>query len=453
MSWVGRSATEIAAAVRAGEASATEVVREHLDRIAAADPGLGAFVRVRREKALAEAGDVDARADRGELPLAGVPVAIKDNVPVAGEPMRSGSAATPDAPQAADHAVVERLRAAGAVVVGLTNLPELGIYPFTDNAFGVSRNPWDPSRTAGGSSGGAAAAVASGMVPLAHGNDGAGSIRIPAADCGLFGIKPGPGVVPSGIGADSWDGLSENGPLSTTVRDAALALAVMAGDERLGEIAEPGGVRIALSIRPPAAGVMIRADLKAAVREAGKAFVGLGHKVVRDDPDYPVWAALAVISRWLVGPEADAEALWDDPRLEARTRTHVRAGRLLGRVRPPRDDDRERFRSAVAPLFERRDVLVMPTLAQRAPKAKRWGSGGWLPSVFASATYAPMTAAWNLAGFPAATVPMGIGESGLPLSVQLVAPPGGESLLLGLAAQLEARRPWPRLAPGHASGA
>jgi len=453
MTWVGSSATEIAAAVRTGKASAVDVVREHLDLIEDVDRVLGAFVRVRRERALEEAAEVDRRGDRGELPLAGVPVAIKDNVPVAGEPMRSGSAATPETPRPYDHAVVERLRAAGAVVVGLTNLPEMGIYPFTDNVFGVSRNPWDPGRTAGGSSGGAAAAVASGMVPIAHGNDGAGSIRIPAADCGVFGIKPGSGVVPSGIGADSWDGLSENGPLATTVADAALALAVMAGDEGLGEVREPEPARIALSIKAPAAGVVIRDDLKAAVREAGKAFVGLGHNVVRDDPDYPLWAATALISRWLIGPEADLDGLLDDPRLEARTRTHVRAGRVIGRFRPPREDDRERFRAAVAPLFERRDVLVMPTLAQRAPKAKAWGAGGWLPSVVASTRYAPMTAAWNLAGFPAASVPMGIGGSGLPLSVQLVAAPGREALLLGLAAQLEARRPWPRLAPGYATGA
>ncbi|MFI0445050.1 amidase [Actinomadura sp. 6N118] len=447
--WVGRTATEIAAAVRDGRVTAAEVVRDHLDTIAALDGELGAFVRVRRERALAEAAAVDGRSDRGGLPLAGVPVAIKDNVPVAGEPMRSGSAATPDTPQEADHPVVARLRAAGAVVVGLTNLPELGIYPFTDNAFGVARNPWDPSRTPGGSSGGAAAAVAAGMVPVAHGNDGAGSIRIPAANCGLFGIKPGLGVVPAEIGTDAWDAMSENGPLATTVGDAALMLAVMAGMPALAEVGEPSGLRVALSIKPPAPGVRIRPDLKAAVRTAGKAFVGLGHHVVRDDPAYPLWAGPAVLSRWLALPELDAGPLLSDPRLERRTRRHVRAGRLISKVRAPHAEDRERFKEAVAPLFERRDVLVMPTLAQRAPKARQWGSGSWLHSVGSAMTYAPMTAAWNLAGFPAATVPMGVGDSGLPLSVQLVAAPGKESLLLGLAAQLEAALPWQRHAPGY----
>lgn len=448
--WIGRTAAEIAAAVRAGKASAGEVVREHLDRIAAIDGELGAFVRVRAERAAAEAAEVDARGDLAGLPLAGVPVAIKDNIPVAGEPMRSGSAATPDTPQPADHPVVAGLRAAGAVVVGITNLPELGIYPFTDNAYGIARNPWDPRRTSGGSSGGAATAVASAMVPIAHGNDGAGSIRIPAANCGLFGLKPGPGVVPAEIGADSWDGMSENGPLATTVGDAALMLAVMAGEPSFAEVTEPGGLRIALSIKPPAAGVTIRRELKAAVRTAGAALAGLGHEVAVDDPHYPLWTGTAVISRWLALPAADAEPYLSDPRLEDRTRRHARAGRLIAKVRPPREDDRRRFREAVEPLFERRDVLVMPTLARRPPQARAWGQGSWLRSVGSAMTYAPMTAAWNLAGYPAATVPMGVDASGLPLAVQLVAAPGKESLLLGVAAQLEARRPWARHAPMYA---
>ncbi|MBW8485469.1 amidase [Actinomadura parmotrematis] len=444
--WTGRTAADIAAAVRGGKATAVQVVREHLDRIAALDGGLGAFVRVRPERALAEAAEVDARADRADLPLAGVPVAIKDNVPVAGEPMRAGSAATDDVPRPADHPVVARLRAAGAVVVGLTNLPELGIYPFTDNGYGIARNPWDTARTAGGSSGGSAAAVAAGLVPVAHGNDGAGSIRIPAANCGLFGIKPGTGVVPAELGADSWDAMAENGPLATTVEDAALVLSVMAGDPSLAAPGPADGLRVALSVRPPVAGVAVRADLRAAVREAGKALVAGGHSVHRDDPDYPVWAGLAVMARWLVLPGAEAEALLGDPRLEPRTRRHARAGRAAARVRPPRPDDRARFQEAVAPLFDRHDVLVMPTLARRAPRARR-NDSSWLRSIALSAAYAPMTAAWNLAGYPAATVPMGIGASGLPLSVQLVAAPGGEASLLALAAELERTRPWPRHAP------
>lgn len=154
--WAGRPATEIAAAVRAGETTAAQVVAGHLDRIARLNAEIGAFVRVRAAEAAAEADAVDKRADRAELPLAGVPVAVKDAVPVTGEPMRLGSVALPDQVQREDHPVVARLRAAGAVVVGLTNLPEFAIYPFTDSVFGITRNPWNRRRTAGGSSGGSA---------------------------------------------------------------------------------------------------------------------------------------------------------------------------------------------------------------------------------------------------------------------------------------------------------
>ncbi|HEX6467777.1 MAG TPA: amidase family protein [Streptosporangiaceae bacterium] len=450
--WAGRSATEIAAAVRAGKAAARDVVQEHLDRIAAVDGDLAAFVRVRVEAAQAEAEAVDARADRGDLPLAGVPVAIKDNVPVEGEPMRMGSAATPDQPQERDHPLVARLRAAGAVVVGITNLPEMGIYPFTDNVYGVTRNPWDTARTAGGSSGGSAAAVASGMVPVAHGNDGGGSIRIPAANCGLVGIKPGAGVVPGDIGEDSWHGLSENGPLATTVADAALVLSVMAGDPALAEIAEPERVRIGVSVKPPSAGMTVAPEFQRTVTATGAELAALGHTVEADDLRVPFWAASAFTVRWLAYPGDDAGPYLSDRELakllQPRTRRHVQVGRVAARLRPPKDSDRERLRRAVAPYFARHDVLATAATAHPAPPARR-GENAWLRSFLTSLRYAPMTAAWNLAGYPAISVPAGVSESGLPLAVQLVATPGKEALLLGLAAQLERRRPWPRFAPAY----
>jgi amidase len=451
--WVGRTATQIAAAVRAGDATAREVVQRHLDRIAAIDADLGAFVRVRGDAALGEADAVDARHDRKDLPLAGVPIAIKDNVPVAGEPMRSGSAATPDTPREKDHPLVARLRAAGAVVVGITNLPELGIYPFTDNVYGISRNPWDPRRSAGGSSGGSAAAVASGMVPIAHGNDGGGSIRIPAANCGLFGIKPGPGVVPAEIGENNWGGLAENGPLATSVADAALVLAVMADAPALAELADPPEpVRIGVSVKPPTVGMTIAKSFQRTVSATGAEFAGLGHTVEVDDLRVPFWAANAFMVRWLSYPGDDAGPYLGDPGrsglLQPRTRRHVRVGRVAAKMRPPKDNDRERLRRAVAPFFERHDVLVTPATAHPAPRA-RSGENAWLRSFGTSVRYAPMTGTWNLAGYPAVSVPAGVSEAGLPLAVQLVATPGKEALLLGLAAQLERRRPWPRFAPAY----
>src|SRR5246127_1215780 len=207
---VGHSAAEIAAAVKTSKVTAAEVVTGHLDRITRLNAEFGAFSRIRTAAAVTEAQAVDARADREDLPLAGGPVAGKDCVPVTGEPMSNGSAASPQVPQEHDHPAVARLRTAGAVVVGLTNLPELAIYPFTDSVYGIARNPWDQRRTPGGSSGGSAAAVASAMVPLAHGTDSLGSIRIPAAACGLFGIKPGTGVVPGDPDSSGWDGVSES---------------------------------------------------------------------------------------------------------------------------------------------------------------------------------------------------------------------------------------------------
>jgi amidase len=444
-SWVGHSATQIAAAVRSGEVTAREVVTEHLDRIARLNPELGAFVRVRPAGAVRDAEHVDGRPDRAGLPLAGVPVAIKDNLPVAGEPMRMGSAAVPGTPQLDDHPVVARLRAAGAVVVGLTNLPELAIYPFTDSVFGIARNPWDRRRTPGGSSGGSAAAVASAMVPLAHGNDGLGSIRIPAAACGLFGIKPGRGVVPARVGADDWGGMLENGPLATTVTDAALALGVMSG-ATFG-LAEPSGLRIAVSVKPPGPGIVVHRGLAAAARRCGDLLAAAGHTVERDDPGYPLWAMPVLTGRWFTATVPDARPYL--PGLERRTRRHVGAGRAVLRLRPPRDSDGQRLAAALAPFFERHDVLVMPALAWTCPPARRWGERSWLASALTAVRFSPMTGVWNLAGFPAASLPMGT-VAGLPGSVQLVAAPGGEPALLALAAQLERIQPWPRHAPAYA---
>src|SRR6185437_4573588 len=240
-SWIGRSAQQIADAVRRGDAQPRWVVQQHLERIERLNPQLGAFRKIRHEEALAEADALAARSDLGRLPLAGVPVAVKDNVAVAGEQTRNGSAASSEAVNDSDHQVVARLRAAGAIVVGLTNVPELCLTPMTDSVYGIARNPWNRQSTPGGSSGGSAAAVAAALVPIAHGNDGLGSIRIPACFCGLVGIKHGAGVVPAVLnedGSPSWHGLSENGPLATTVQDAALALSVMADDPQLAELDE-----------------------------------------------------------------------------------------------------------------------------------------------------------------------------------------------------------------------
>ena len=446
--WAGRSAADIAAAVRAGEVTAGEVVAEHVGRISRLNAELGAFTRIRAAEAAAEAQAVDAlvaspQADRAELPLAGVPVAVKDNAAVTGEPLSHGSAAFPAAPQQHDHPVVARLRAAGAVVVGLTNLPELAIYPFTDSVYGIARNPWDQRRTPGGSSGGSAAAVAGALVPVAHGTDGLGSIRIPAAACGLFGIKPGTGVVPADLGETGWHGLTEHGPLATTVTDAALMLGAMAGTSYSLDGAGP--LRIAVSVRAPGPGIIVHRSCSAPVRAFADLLGKSGHEVTDADPPYPGWLVPVMLSYWVTGPAG--EAAGHASGMEPRTRRHVGAGRLVTRVRPPRGSDRARLRAALEPFFQQHDVLLMPALARPCPPARRYGERSWVRSAVSSLMFAPMTGVWNMAGYPAASVPAG--GLAMPAGVQLVAAPGREQTLLALAAEIERSSPWRRHAPGY----
>ena len=441
------TAVETARAVRAGEGTARAAVEAALARIAAVDGRIGAYQVVRAEAALREADEVDARPDRADLPLAGVPIAIKDNVPVTGEPLRLGSAGTDDAPQADDHEVVRRLRAAGAVVVGITRVPELCVFGATDSVFGITRNPWNLDRTPGGSSGGSAAAVAAGTVPVAHGNDGMGSIRIPSACCGLVGLKPGAGVVPADLGNGSWFGMAENGPLATMVADAALVLSVLAGRPELAVVDEPAPLRVAVSTRAPMPGTPVNRYWAAATRETGELLRAAGHSVAVAHPPYGQSLSTSGIARWTAGTELDARLLPRRERLEPRVRRHAAAGRAVLRLGYPKQKGRTRWQQRAQRFFERFDVLVTPALAQPPLAARNWGERGWLANVLANARYAPFAAPWNLAGWPAMTVPAGLAPDGLPVAVQLVAPPGGEARLLAVAAQLERARPWPRIAP------
>ncbi|MEV6652972.1 amidase family protein [Streptomyces sp. NPDC051219] len=447
--WTGRTAAEIAAAVREKRVTPREVVAQHLARIGELDGGIGAFRAVRGQAALAEAGELAARTDLDRLPLAGVPVAVKDNLAVHGEATRNGSAASSTAPADEDHVTVARLRAAGAIVVGLTNVPELCVFGTTDGVHGTARNPWDLSRTAGGSSGGSAAAVAAGMVPVALGNDGMGSLRIPAANCGLIGLKPGLGIVPAGIGNGDWFSMAENGPLTTTVEDARLMLAVLADGEPQPApqpTAEPPVRRIAVSTRSPLPGVTISRPYAEAVREAARLLAAAGQTVRRADPPYPLGLGPAVLARWTAGTAQDAEGL-DPHLLTRRTRRHAAVGRLAARTPLMRTDHRARLRQRLTPFFERYDVLLTPALARRGPAAAPWHERGWLPNLLVNTRYSPLTPPWNLAGWPALTLPFGTLASGAPCSVQLVALPGGEGRLLEVAGLLETLRPWPRTAP------
>lgn len=445
---LGQSAIALAELVRSGEVRPLDVVHAHLERIEALDAEIGAFQLVRWERALAEAEELGRRNDLRTLPLAGVPLAIKDNIAVAGEPMRVGSAATPDAPSEADDETVRRLRAAGAVVLGTTRVPELCIWGATDNVYGITRNPWNAELGVGGSSGGGAAAVAAGMVPLALGNDGLGSIRIPAAACGVFGLKPGGGVVPADIGVSCLCGMSENGPLATTVEDAALMLSVLADRPELRSPGPPDcPLRIAISTRPPALGIPVDPAFRDAATESGRLLADAGHQVEEaDPPTIPLRIVRAIYAHWFAGVAEDAAAL-DSGRLEPRTRRHAALGRLARRLGLVREADRAAWRRLLEEFFAGYDLLLTPALAAPPLPAAGWSRRSWLANLIANTRFAPFAGPWNFAGYPAAAVPAGMHPVGVPLSVQLVAPDGGEALILSVARQLEALRPWPRHAP------
>ncbi|MGY2085310.1 amidase [Blastococcus sp. SYSU DS0539] len=445
---VGLSATEIATRVRAGELTAVEVVRAHLDHIEAVDARVGAFRVVRREAALAEAAAVDASLTRFALPLAGVPVAIKDNIAVAGEICTDGSPARRSAPERKDHVIVTRLRKAGAVVVGITRAPELCLYAATDGPGTVTRNPWDTALSPAGSSGGSAAAVASGSVPVAHGNDGMGSLRLPAAACGLVTLKPGLGVLPGGIGADDWSGMAVNGALATTVADLAVTHAVMA-EEQPAQPAAPGRpLRIAVSTRSPVPGVGADAATRAAVDAVVARLREAGHTVVRRNPPVTPGAAAGALVRWMAGAEDDAEFLGiDRAELQPRSRTHARIGRLVRRLGLVRPRTQQRFRERMIRFFDDVDLLLTPVTTGPPLPARPWHERSFLANITANARWAPWTAAWNLAGIPAAVLPAGTRPGGPPVPVQFVGPPGAEERLLWVAGELEARQPWRRYAP------
>jgi amidase len=447
-----------ASLIASGEVGSRELVEVLLRRIDALDGRLRAFRLVFAERALTEAAQADGRRGAGESrPLLGVPIAIKDDTDIAGEVTAHGSSAYAE-PAREDAEVVRRLRAAGAVIIGKTNVPELTQWPFTESAaFGVTRNPWDLSRTPGGSSGGSAAAVAAGLVGAATGSDGGGSIRIPAAWCGLFGLKPQRGRVSLAPRAQGWNGLSVNGVLTRGVADTALFLDVAAGatavDRDRAEppsqpfcafaASGPGRLRVAVSTRvPPGLLARVAPELQSAVQDVAALLRSLGHDVRDAEVDYGPQIASCFVGRYLRGIHDDAASVPHPARLERRTKGMARLG---GLVAPPLF---ERLLAAEGALRERvngvladHDVLLIPTTAVLAPPVGRFEARGALWTLNGVAAQVPFTGMWNLTGQPACAVPAGFTPQGLPRSVQLVGRPSDEGTLLSLAAQLEREQP------------
>jgi amidase len=463
------TALEQAAAVRAREVTPTELVEHSLARTEALDAGLGAFITVTPERALAGAAAAEARlAAGGDLPpLLGVPTAIKDLNNTAGVRTTFGSRVMADFVPTVDDAVVTALAAAGTISLGKTNTPEFGYPCYTDNDLaGPARCPWDPSRLAGGSSGGAAVAVAAGMVPFAQGSDGGGSIRIPASINGIFGIKPSRGRVSNApLGADV-TGLGINGPLARTVRDAAAMLDAMGGPV-LGDFAwapplpagetflqaadrAPGRLRIGRYQESPMPGIELDPEVAEAFEDAGKLLESLGHDV-EDVPS------------GLLGPEVlpSFELVW----ALSGTLLPVPPARV-GELRPLTRELRGRglamsARTAMEAmtalrLFARRflqataayDVLLAPVTTM-TPRPLGWfdADGDGAEDFERNKRYAAFTALFNVTGQPAVSVPLHWTADGLPVGSMLVGRPADEVTLLAVSAQLEAARPWARRHP------
>ncbi len=444
--------------VRAGEVSPTELVQLSLDRIASLDPELNSFLKVFPEKALLEAEQAEARLKAGEdRPLLGVPIAIKNEMDVHGEVTTWGTDGFSE-PAPDDCDMVKRLREAGAIIVGLTLLPEMAICGFTESAtFGVTRNPWNPQRTPGGSSGGSAAAVAAGLVPIASAGDGAGSIRIPAASCGLFGLKPSRGRVSLAPELEGWHGLTAYGCVSRSVLDTALWLDVVSGGSQEDEApppperpfvesaqTPPGPLRVAYSTVPPgaAAPATVSDEAKRAVSDAADLMTSLGHDVSQRDPD---WGRIGDNSaaRFLRGVADSVADVPHPERLERRTRGFGRVGKLLPdslyeKAMAGRAADVARLNA----IFDSCDVLITPVMGGTALPVRRWEGKGAIRTVLGMSRFYPYCIPWNHVGNPAMAVPAGFAADGMPLSIQVIGRRGDEATLLSLAGQIEAERPW-----------
>ncbi|WP_084701561.1 amidase [Streptacidiphilus anmyonensis] len=466
------SAVELAAAVRRKEVSPVEVADCYLERMDALDPGLNAFCHrdddaVRRAAAAAAAA-VSRAGSRDDLPpFHGVPLPVKDLVDVAGWPTTHGSAGAGRAPAAASDPVVRRFLDAGFVLLGKTTTSEFGTLPFTESdALGVSRNPWDPDRSPGGSSSGAGAAVAAGMAPLAHAEDGGGSIRIPASCNGLVGLKPTRGLVTNGV--VQVEGLGASGVVTRTVADTAAALDVLARHDPAAWWSPPTpsrsfatvlrddpptGLRVGALVDSPIEGISVDPACAAAVDAALAALESLGHHVVDDRLPLPATQELvsAFTTLWNLGgagvPLADPDRVEPHNRLLRDAARSIDSWAYAEAVRRTQDLSRRIVEGFVAGL----DLLVTPTLACLPPRIGAWRAGvdeDPLAALRNSYPTGVFTSVFNVTGQPAVSLPLHHDEAtGLPVGVQLVAAPWREDLLLQVARTLELACPWAHRRP------
>lgn len=439
------SAIDISEGVRAGRLAPREVVTAALARIAFENPRLNA-VDVVRPQAVDEADAVDRTA-----PLAGVPVLIKAEIDVAGLVTTFGGRAGGE-PALEDSEVVRRLRAAGAVVLGTTHMPEFGQFPFTEGAaWGMTRNPHDPTRSPGGSSGGSAAAVAAGLVPVAIGGDGGGSIRIPASCCGVVGLKPVRGRVSTSPHPDLWGTLGTLGPLTRTVADTALVYDVIRGTTGADRFSAPqpaesfvdaatrtpAPLRIAWLTQASVAGVMTNREVTAVVAATAERLAGAGHHVEKVLGRWPL-AQASFVPQFYAAVRDECRRVAHPELLEARTRTTARLGsvvtpQLLARA----ENAGEALARTVETRFADYDIVLSPTLACVPPPIGQLDAVGAARALTRALPMVAFTSLANVTGHAATSLPAGTSSDGLPIGVQLYAPGGDETRLLPLAAQLE----------------
>lgn len=442
-SWLAAGPEAQAQALRDKVVSARELTTAALDAVATVNARLNAVVEIFTDEALAAADAADRRlADGDDGPLLGVPIAIKNDLAVAGHVTGLGSKAFTDV-AATDADLVASIKAEGMVPIASTTLPELAICGFTESeATGITRNPYNLDRGTGGSSGGSAALVAAGAVGIATASDGAGSIRIPAASCGLVGFKPTHGTMPSSGG---WLGMSTQGCVAPTLSDAALFLDTIGKfDTSLTEALddEPRPLRIGVSFSASAATKAEPLDpaVRQVVEDAAEYLRGLGHDVRDVSIPYGL-GAKALTIRYLGGIRQQALTAPDRSLLEKRTRQISRLGAPFGdRLIAWSQRKGREFGAQIHDQLSV-DVLLTPVMSSTALQVGRFAGRGGLSTVLGMNAFYPYTAQWNHAGVPAVSMPAGIAPDGLPLAVQLIARPGQDGLLMSVARQLERTRP------------
>lgn len=464
------TAVETVAAIREGLTSARDAVASALERAERLNPTLNAFTVIRGDEALAEADAIDAGGVGSDGPLSGVPVAVKEEYDVTGMVTTLGGQGN-STPARQDSEAVRRLRAAGAVIIGKTTMPEFGQIPLTEcDTTGLSRNPWNLEHGPGGSSGGSGAVVAAGIVPIALGADGGGSIRIPASAGGLVGLKPTRGRISLAPLAQHWFGLVVLGGMTRTVRDTAILLDVLSGSlpsdrwqlpdpetpfatavER-----DPGHVRIGWTTGPVQPGIRTHRDVVRVTATMMSNLALLGHDVREGSPRFPLLHD-AFLPQFLAGMRVEAGLVEHPDRLERRTRETVSLSRWATEAVVERALRRgEEIAEAVdAYVLGSADVVAFPVMPVLVPKVGVTTGQGGIRSMLSSLPFVTNTTLANVTGHPSISLPAGLDVNGVPIGVQLMARRGREDLLLSVAAQLERLQPggaWP-LSPTASSAA